>query len=206
MNEARERPILFSGPMVLAILAGRKTQTRRILKRGVVEPLLSLTHMEGNNQVGILCGDPPRITDWCPYGGPGDRLWVREAWREAENGTYAYAADLSTYEPGALIDMPKLRWRPSIHMPRPASRITLNVTEVRVERLQDISEEDARAEGAEMLDCTYHGQCNSNRCPRHGVLDPYRVAFRHLWENLHGPGSWDLNPYVWRICFSRIDP
>lgn len=167
-----DRPILFSAPMVRAMLAGTKTQTRRVAKpKRSIEPM----------------------TDECPYGQPGDLLWVRETWAwygcERDPREVLYRADTS--------NLPEShgRWRPSIHMPRWASRITLRVTGVRVERLQDITEVDAIAEGAQPF-----------RLPCH----PQRETLRHvdgfalLWESINGAGSWDANPWVWVVEFERV--
>ena len=160
-----DRPILFSAPMVRALLAGTKTQTRRVCKldvrSGMPEPELASL---------LRC---------CPYGVPGDRLWVRETWAPLTVG-YAYRADPVWNAP------PADRWHPSIHMPRAASRITLEVTGVRVERLQDISEADVIAEG----------------CPRQML---YGTGwYRDLWLKINGTGSWGANPWVWVIEFRLV--
>lgn len=180
----KERPILFSAPMVRALLAGTKTQTRRVCKlevrSGMPEPeMLSL----------LRC---------CPYGKPGDRLWVRETWNRFDGWEgYFYAADDHSFGIGADDDpdhIPEhaLRWKPSIHMPRAASRITLEVTGVRVERLQEISEADAKAEGAAM-----------HNSPA-AMLTGYRTGYRLLWDSINGPGSWDANSWVWVVEFRRV--
>ena len=179
--------------MVRALLAGTKTQTRRVVKP---QP----THF---NPVGvprrvIPTGGPSDVIR-CPYGQPGDRLWVRETWaygihalaaKRDENGPFVYAADGTTQ--GRLCD----RWRPSIHMPRWASRITLEVTSVRVERLQDIDLADALAEGisdtgALILDSAGNEQG--------GPIAEYAV----LWEQINGSGSWAANTWVWAIEFNQ---
>ena len=214
----RERPILFSGAMVRAILAGTKTQTRRAL-RGVSPPC----QPEYDSESGLLewfAGDEVFASTRCPYGAPGDRLVVREAWRYAnwtEDGEpwIQYRADdsmrLCTHTPlewadrlmdtwaalsvGKAIGEPAAdsKWRPSIHMPRWASRITLEVTGVRVERLQDISEADAVAEG-----------CASKGAEELPAIDQARTDFQELWTSINGPGSWDANPWVWVVEFRRI--
>ena len=173
----KERPILFSAPMVRALLAGTKTQTRRVVKvpkrmEGVTSPAGALVDFD------------------CPYGRPGDRLWVRETFSydaklhfRGDRGPCWYWAD-GNPEYG---DWTKPR--PSIHMPRWASRITLEITGVRVERLQSISEEDALAEGA-----TLH----KDKDPDYGYAGWYRA----LWESINGPDSWAANPFVWVIEFS----
>ena len=141
-----ERPILFSAPMVRAILAGTKMQTRRALRPGTW-----WTAEHGVIRMapaGLACTGFAPVA--CPYGTPGDRLWVRETHMDL-GACYLYRADASAEQERALV-APGQRWRPSIHMPRAASRITLEVTGVRVERLQDISEADARAEGSPCVD------------------------------------------------------
>jgi hypothetical protein len=210
----KERPILFSAPMVRAILAGRKTQTRRLIRNpGRLDGLM-------------LAGEE---ANWSPYGGPGDRLWVKENWRYADwtdDGMpyIEYAADnarrlvedvpedwadrveavwarLSEPEnygiDGKAADR---KWRPSIFMPRWASRITLEVTEVRVQRLQEISEKDAEAEGADLT-----------RAEEEGVLGYAEVGpremFAALWDDINGKRApWSSNPWVWAITFRRVQP
>jgi hypothetical protein len=145
-----------------------------------------------------------------PYGKPGDRLWVRETWAyhlhaqaslADDDGPWVYAADGEQAKQYRLCD----RWRPSIHMPRWASRITLEVTGVRVERLQDISEADAVAEGAPcwfcraaVVDITPGRDCACALEPR-----PGRIAYRELWNSINGAGSWDMNPWVWVVEFRK---
>lgn len=197
----KERPILFSAPMVRALLAGTKSQTRRIFtaKNGGVWP-------NRNDLPGMK-----QVVRSCPYGQPGDRLWVRETWMDLQ-GTgieivtgsrerYAYGADTP---PGSYGDDQRkcygLKWRPSIHMPRAASRITLEITRVRVERLQDIDFADAAAEGlhytSERLDRWSADGINWRGTPQQ--------AYRALWEQINGPGSWDANPWVWALSFARL--
>ena len=187
----KERPILFSGPMVRAILDGRKTQTRRVAK-------------------------PLDIT--CPYGSPGDRLWVRETWTpdhaafyphfpvcyragfgpeyERKNG-HVWSSEQNAWFPW--------KWRPSIHMPRWASRITLEITGVRVERLNDISEEDAIAEGIHQFAALSLWGNDPKGTPAKLVGGNPQEAFALLWESINGEGSWALNPWVWVIEFKRVD-
>ena len=141
----KERPILFSTEMVKAILQGRKTQTRRIVKP---QPIGKVTYFKGE----IWTDEPDVITSRtikCPYGQPNDRLWVRETWaRESfPNGTTARSVETLYLANGDKA----VRWKPSIHMPKAAARIWLEVVSVRVERLNDISEKDAIAEGIELL-------------------------------------------------------
>jgi hypothetical protein len=217
----RERPILFSGPMVRALLAGTKTQTRRIMQRQPEnEPWTAYTLF---GQAGytpdrewVARENGPDYPDgkedecWCPYARRrGDRLWVRETWMDLQ-GTgiehrdrggklqrYAYAADtpVGTHGDECRKDF-GLKWRPSIHMPRVASRILLEVNSLRVERLAEISEADARAEGVEPNDA-YAGPAKDRQ-------GGWRNGYRILWEQINGPGSWDANPWVWAIEFKRI--
>lgn len=191
----KERPILFSGPMARAILDGTKTQTRRIVKPFPPEAVSSFYRpfaTEPNNWHGYG-GDAIRWYGSCPYGQPGgDRLYVRETWAASHaydhlpphliprSARIHYAA---TEERGGLL------WRPSIHMPRWASRITLEITDVRVERLQDISEADSIAEGV------IHNPLLATNS---------RESFMHLWGRINGPRSWDANPWVWAITFKRL--
>ena len=196
----KERPILFSGPMVRAILDGTKTQTRRVLKQKAVTAA---------GIRGILGGTGPAFGP-CPYGEPGDRLWVREtwglAWFDRDGDVNDWAAPIPHSRPGGVgvpfaadegashFDDRGFRWRPSIHMPRWASRIALEITDVRVERLQSISTTEAMAEGAEPR-------------PVAGGHLSYTHGFRVLWDNINGArdgASWDSNPWVWAITFKRI--
>jgi hypothetical protein len=176
-----DRPILFSGPMVRALLDGRKTQTRRVLK-------------------------PTAEAFETPKYRTGDRLWVREAWRADSQVDAVKPSDLSIGEPvyfeadGAIFSRGCMmikagRARPSMFMPRWASRLTLTVTEVRVQRLQDIDEKDARAEGVTELEIgTARNPCRMG----------YRMSFRELWDHLNDPRGygWDANPWVAAYTFT----
>lgn len=206
----KERPILFTGPMVRAILEGRKTVTRRVVKP---QPDFLGSMVDPNTPFKTLdAGLHARIT--CPYGEPGDRLWVREAWAaDAQVDAIApsdlsqgepiwYSADLSVRQTGCSM-ISKGRVRPSIHMPRWASRILLELTAVRVERLQDISEEQALAEGVRGEPCDHARQA----CADIGCWgDTAKGAFGFLWESLNGEGSWAENPWVWVVEFKRVTP
>ena len=215
---AKERPILFSGPMVRAILEGRKTQTRRIIKPQppsyLQPPNREFRPIHGTDLWGAfaVAGSAAAVrsqdTIKCPYGKPGDRLWVRETWGHNPEGPgYVYRSD-GDFDMKFHGD----RWRPSIHMPRWASRITLEVTGVRVERLRDISEEDALAEGVErgngrwmVGDESYQRDIYGFWVPgRHERHNAPSHAFRSLWESINGPGSWDANPFVWVVEFRRV--
>jgi hypothetical protein len=204
MTDNKDRPILFSAPMVQALLAGAKTQTRRIIKPQPIDIKI------GQSIVPSACGK-------CLYGQPGDRLWVREAFAfyGMEASTLPpvfYRADDDT-KPGWATP-PDIRWRPSIHMPRWASRITLEITEVRVQRLQEISEEDAKAEGVGQAFLTkglyWQGgtalidQRNPTFNPSVAIAGS-RAAFAMLWESIHGPGAWKANPWVWALSFRVLD-
>ncbi|WP_431274261.1 hypothetical protein ACQ858_19720 [Variovorax ureilyticus] len=191
----KERPILFSAPMVRAILAGTKTQTRRICKPAEAQGLSYVVDCQdgtwGNEE-----GDMPVFS--CPYGRAGDRLWVRETFARIDGQTRPWIETdyRATYTHGdRLGDRLGInkRWTPSIHMPRHASRINLEVTGVRVERLQDISEADAKAEGVQMPDGT----------PTPPEFWSYRQEFGRLWEEINGASSWEANPWVWVIEVRR---
>ncbi|WP_315386569.1 hypothetical protein [uncultured Stenotrophomonas sp.] len=209
---SRERPILFNGPMVHAILAGQKTQTRRAVKG------------EGLEWLGPGMFTPEYVADpgnnLCSFGKPGDRLWVRETWgvgsRPDPWGGYdgiEYRADECGLEAGDDLPCHKVEtpadvclgdyragWMPSIHMPRWACRLVLEITEVRVERLQAISEADVCAEGIEVHNddgVTYYGPYG------HGDARP-EIAFRDLWTSTGG--DWDGNPWVWVIEFKVVTP
>lgn len=177
----KERPILFSAPMVRAILAGEKTQTRRMLKR---QPLFSST------PEGISGCNKYRTHSFkCPYGIEGDRLWVRENIAFGKGYDGQRPVDIPTGQSFVkafyMADGPKPEWagqiRPSIHMPRAWSRILLEITGVRVERLHDISDDDAKAEGV----LGFH-------------------TYKDLWSNINGQESWDANPWVWVVEFKKI--
>lgn len=198
----KERPILFNGRMVRALLAGTKTQTRRLVK-----PQPSI--LAGD----LLCWKDDALTDdqmaeRSPYGKPGDRLWVRETFAKIAGQTQAWIETdyRATYTHGDRLGDSlgiKKRWTPAIHMPRAASRITLEVTGVRVERLQAISEADAIAEG-----CTqnHNGYFLGGPHEVSGLkqMATARQAYCDLWEHINGPGSWSANPWVWVVEFKRV--
>jgi hypothetical protein len=232
----REHPILFSGEMVRAILDGRKTQTRRLVdvavagnivwgpkeprgKRGHARKFVDLTMSNG----------PEQAAPFCPFGVPGDRLWVRETWHTEERDDgfdgVRYAAD------GAFILIDQThqaadawvqahrrddRWRPSIHMPRWASRLTLEITGVRVERTQDISEADARAEGIGSELRAGRGSSPNGPVWYQGCAHPIKgfpkvfptavQAYESLWDSLNAKRApWASNPFVWVVDFKRVE-
>lgn len=177
-----EKPILFSGPMFRAIIAGRKTQTRRICK-----------DQQSTNPFKF---SESIAASHCPYGQPGDRLWVRETWQlngnQREDVVYRATANLHSEIP----------WKPSIFMPRWASRLTLEITRVRVERVQDISEKDAKAEGT-TLNPDYVKQ------KLYGDQDGgWTFEYRKLWDSINAKRGfgWFKNPWVWVIEFTVQHP
>lgn len=241
----KERPILFSAPMVRAILEGRKTQTRRVAKLNAAGRVA----LAGRN----WHPDDPEAVNACPYGQPGDRLWVRETWSEqhplaVQDGRFSiegragipgppgvtyrviYRADgeplqiwrndsneypyftrsgpaneiaakyptvCSNFKSGGKA----IYWTPSIHMPRRASRITLEVVERRLMLLQHISEEDAISEGVERDRYGWRDYLRKNDLPQRNPGD----SFCTLWKSINGPRSWDANPLVWAVKLTRIN-
>lgn len=186
------RPILFSGPMVRALLDGSKTQTRRVFKakNGGVWP-------NKNDLPGMR-----QILRNCPYGQPGDQLWVRETWARTVVGT---GTAMVVYREGDNRTDYGGPWKPGIHMFQRDSRITLEITGVRVERLLAISKADAMAEGLVEIDrngVLGFGLHESDPLAWHCPVGRYQM----LWESINGLGSWDLNPWVWVIEFKRVAP
>lgn len=191
-----ERPIIFSDKMIRALIDGRKTQTRRPLKEHPLEWLQDGFTPE-------FVAHPENYL--CPYGYSGDRLWVRECFAVVPSTAYAHSEDVqqtiqpdddyyaAIYRAGWSRSNGGFSWRPSIHMPRWASRIALEVLSARIERLNDISEADAKAEGV-FLASASEAQGNT-----------HRTEFAGLWESIYGPGAWDANPWVWVIEFRRAD-
>lgn len=202
MTEPRDRPIIFSTPMVQAILRERdpKTQTRRIIRSPSRKHDCFVLHdyLDGKGWRTFLSddGESAHLDDGneiefgCPYGAPGDRLWVRETWLpSAVEGAAHYAAELSGDSARALS-----KWKPAIHMPRRLSRITLTVLDVRIERLNDISEGDAAAEGWLGPDA------------KGSIVSSYPIAwYSNLWEKINGRGSWERNDWVWAVTFERVE-
>lgn len=200
---SKERPILFNGAMVRAILAGQKTQTRRAVAGVRGDNCLTMrkpTKTKAGIVTHVLDGAERGL---CPFGQPGDRLWVRETWtnvwdEERNQWTdperYHYRAD--GVEVAHVEGMERSPWIPSIHMPRRACRLVLEITAVRVERLQAISEADAIAEGAPAVTET------SELRWQHYV--PHALGFINLWNSTGG--DWDSNPWVWVIEFKVVTP
>ncbi len=229
----KERPILFSAPMVRALLAGTKTVTRRVLKSMPAYTPGPLVHRPTHpaQYFDAYCGaiktaENPRgmSGDWCwwsaddrpapdttikcPFGVPGDRLWVRETFCVASDDQDVHVdGEPESWRPRGLMaqwayyratdqdvidindpDGKRSPWKPSIFMPRWASRITLEITGVRVERLHDITDEDARAEGVSG-----------------GSLTGPVEAFEYLWCDINGAASWTANPWVWAVSFKRVE-
>ena len=208
-----ERPIPFKGEMVHAILDGRKTQTRRVMKaQPYPDSIVTVEHyhptvidrhgdMQPGKEIFGAHWDDGEYGCRSPYGAPGDMLWVREAWRAwsqyddwppsrlPPGVDVQYIADVSA--PWAS------RYRSPRFMPRWASRITLRITDIRVERLQDISEDDAKAEGVKPL--VYAAHHVAAGCGA-------RIAFEQIWNSINGPGDWEANPWVWVISFKRVKP
>ncbi|HDL7186375.1 TPA: hypothetical protein PXM64_001028 [Yersinia enterocolitica] len=188
-----EKPILFNAEMVNAILSGRKTMTRRIISEKTLH-LFGVAASAGECHPIELCDQRSQsyYLDFCQLGKPGDQLWVREAFAAGlcTESTLAYRATHKTEDLeegwGETI-----KWTPSIHMPRWASRINLLITGVRVERLQDISDADASAEGCK-ISSMQSGECLSD-------------MFARLWKSIYGDESWQANPWVWVIEFERME-
>ena len=240
--------------MVRALLEGRKTQTRRVVK-DQPPPCKGFPHMHPDGSWGIYLdqpnGGPYKHIGKCPYGSPGHLLWVRETWQTAmsdDGPCLLYRADKGRWYPeytgpnegiGPSFDYERYPgdyvewagdverrgpWKSPIHMPRWASRLTLEITDVRVERLQSLSEEDAIAEGVFFTDygrrCFHEGQGNPSTCPasvEHHPLKPgwmwkptlssdeclgsARHAYANLWNTINGPSSWQASPWIWALTF-----
>lgn len=217
----KEHPILFSTAMVQALLAGRKTQTRRIMK-----PQPEIYEVDGkemfrwNTKKVFSQGEVSRINDLfsltAPYGQVGDILWVRETAQLVGDGEDSYWTHRAS-EDGRLWEGTEgWTWRPSIHMPKAACRIWLEITDIRVERVGEISEEDAVAEGIQELfsslntdpevEWAYGEKMYKNYMwpeDPQGLFDP-KLSFESLWESINGPESWEANPFVWALTFKVL--
>lgn len=213
LTEVRERPVLFSGPMVRAILEGRKTQTRRVVKL----PRWSTGDWDDFEYDGLealaICEETGcQATVPCPYGQSGDRLWVREAFFDHGDldGAITRRDERIEYraEPWDRMcdDKDAGPWRPSIHMPRWASRLTLEITDVRVERVQAITREDAIAEGVFEADAAKELAARRAITERRDSVGP-RDYFRALWDTINAARgySFESNPWVWALTF-RVLP
>lgn len=216
--EMKSRGIIFSGADVRAVQEGRKTQTRRIIKPqphddcGVIH--VGKFHPEQFSDDGEYYPGKPHYGaysddgEWgckCPYGQPGDRLWVRETWADVRRMGFdrdlfptgaAYKSDCEGQDSLDVAADYGVKWKPSIHLPRWASRITLEIDEIRVERLNDISEEDAIAEG---FDSSTLGTGAAS------FTGHARYWYKQLWNSIHGPVLWTLNPWVFVLKFRRIN-
>jgi hypothetical protein len=193
MTVPKERPILFAGAMVRAILDGRKTQTRRIAK--------------DKHTLNVDISESGKVTfKNCPYGQIGDRLWVRETWSYRQyplDPDIMYAADWQ--KDG---NFPRV-WKPSIHMFRKNSRILLEITDIRLLRLHEISETDARDEGVKQLPSGrgWYDPRYEKGAVHLGIMQPTaKDAFAALWEEINGKGAWLRSPWVWAITFKRVQP
>lgn len=215
-----ERPILFSYAMVKALLDGRKTQTRRVVKpqppAEAVDVGCFRSHDLATDGLWVWLDHPDMDSATpvgdefrCRYGVPGDRLWVRETWAHVPATAYRMSPGVqqtpnpnepdmaAVYQAGWERSRPT--WRPSIHMPRWASRLQLDVINVRIERLNDCSEDDAIAEGLEWVAPGKWAVDTSLAI----IGDDPRAVYRELWEHINGAGSWELNPWVWVVTFAR---
>lgn len=226
----KERPILFSAPMVRAILDGTKTQTRRVVKPKYISDRIEIVEWRQQNGLWFgLNGYRTVVSMACPYGQPGDRLWVRETWADLTK-THGHRwerfnSETRLYERGvnpfvwyrADGDQPDIgngelnpeKWKPSIHMPRWASRIKLEVTGVRVERLQSICEEDAIAEGVEktIIGDGWRRYCADKELEACGLVPCSTAAgsYSYLWDSINGDGSFMANPWVWVVEFKVLE-
>ncbi len=209
----KERGMIFNAEMVRALLDGRKTQTRRPIKWKQTR-FTEIGEREDGSK-WPWSEDAEHACDFwhpCPFGAVGDRIWVRETFSALEPGSYeqvkpqeGHCQDLRYAATDRLAksdaDIRGYKWVPSIHMPRWASRIQLEITDVRVERLNSISQEDAQAEGLELT-----GWRPTHSDPDSGgeVMTPYD-NFAELWSSIYGDESWQANPWVWVIEFKRVE-
>ena len=231
-----DRPIIFSGEMVRAILEGRKTQTRRVIKPQpsahywqrvpgyqlrMSGPLVDAndgrTFVQFHHTIPQNKAWDSEPTASCPYGQPGDRLWVRETFCVVDDRDYGeerwvdyratpkYAESHPAGWDNAPDDAEALKWRPSIHMPRWASRITLEVVRVDVERVQEICEQDVLAEGTPGAWTTGDRYLGYRANPN---LNSYQFFFQKLWDSINAKRGfgWDSNPWVWVVEFKVVQP
>jgi len=204
----KERPILMSAPMVLAVLNGTKTQTRRVMKLQPHSP---------PSKVGCAEWETSQGQFRCPYGIAGDRLWVRETFQFVHANSDGQRQTFNSAKPFTQHDYrwieyaatprdnePPPKWKPSIFMPRWANRITLEIVSVRVERLQDISEEDAISEGIENSNIASSKWPWKNYRGENCWVDSPLYSYQSLWESINGKGSWAKNHWLWVIEFKKI--
>ena len=208
----KARPILFSSPMIRALLEGRKTQTRRAIKAPTARGnfVLSFNHGIPEFNFGPSDRKPNGDLRWhrCPYGQPGDLLWVRETWGPCDGGFCYRASERECVKPDDG------KWHSAIHMFRAASRLTLRITDVRVQRLRDICRDDAIAEGTDFHKCPTRQTQTSidaqaaarsiGMCAHYTAEIDYVGGYQWLWESINGPGSWSANPWVWALTFDVI--
>lgn len=212
--ENKEKPILFNTEMVRAILAGQKTCTRRLPNKRVREEYFAYddwANTVGGSGIKKL-SEKEFYEQYPPYQ-VGDILYVRETWGEGyEDGTYIYKASDKLANHPMFKESSKLLYHPSIHMPKEAARIWLRVVDVQLERLQDISNDEAIAEGAQGIECNHVNadSCGCTDCMNTGWIEPPIVGFMQIWDgtikkselDLYG---WKTNPWVWVIEFERCD-
>ncbi|EIC3155956.1 hypothetical protein K9015_003274 [Salmonella enterica] len=209
----KERGMIFNSEMVRAILDGRKTQTRRPIKWKQTR-FTEIGEREDGSK-WPWSEDAEHASDFwhpCPFGTVGDRIWVRETWAEAGAGApdlKLYRANYPAHVPTHYENVPpvdEIRWTPSIHMPRWASRILLEITNVRVDRLNSISEQDALSEGIDR-ERLEESQGNYDCIADHNMTGRPTAtgAFKYLWESIYGEENWQVNPWVWVIEFKRVE-
>lgn len=197
----KEIPMLFSTPMVVAELDGRKTMTRRMKGLELVnmapDKWSSIEVDSPFKPIDIFWfeGDDERIAVRCPYGQPGDLIYVRETWAPAWNQVLYKANERYGKYEGQ-------KWKPSIHMPKEAARIWLQVTSIKVERLKDITEEDAKAEGVEKIDESIF--CWKHYGGKYAGCSNAKTSFQSLWQSINGDESWQANPWVWVVSFKVL--
>ena len=237
-----DRPILFSGPMIKALIAGRKTQTRRLIGFPGIEKVVDFVKVATDNAgrpvyemkdaAGQIVSRPAGkgLIDYhfSPRIGVGDRLWVRETWSHSGDHVFSISearralTGWAFYQADENKDFPHAKYWPSIHMPKEFSRLTLIVTDVRIERLQDISEDDAMAEGVpEAMEGNVGDEIYCPTCRGDGVHGAFganygvtevdctdcttaKLRYRNLWDHINGAGSWDANPFVAAYTFRVI--
>lgn len=202
----KERPILFKTEMVKAILEGRKTQTRRVVKINIRREIegnsptcFSVFDKSGLQYYNKKLDEPLTAESFCPFGEVGEILWVKETWSPLVVGG-GKNFDLISYKANG--DIPSADgWEPSLFMPKSACRLKLRITNIRCERLNDITEEDAKKEGVEPIENGYK-QYIKTRLDK--VTEYASYSFMTLWESINGKDSWKKNPWVWVIEFEAM--